>query len=99
MKIDQNFLSIDFDSWSELSGSLMAVRKLAQEIQVQNATIQKCVWQIEICDKDQLQFHMHFVTKHTIGIIFATEKKDSTLLIWQHAISWVTSIIVLLFIS
>ena len=32
-KMDQNFLSIDFGSWSELlSGSLMAVRNLVQEI-------------------------------------------------------------------
>ena len=32
MKMDQKFLSIDFDSWSELSGSLMEGRKLVQEI-------------------------------------------------------------------
>ena len=28
MKMDQKFLLIDFDTWSELSGSLMAVRTL-----------------------------------------------------------------------
>ena len=38
-KMDQKFLSIDFDSWSELSGSLMAIRKFVQEIKVLNATI------------------------------------------------------------
>ena len=38
MKMDQKFLSIDFDSRNKLSGSLMAVRKLVQEIQVSNAT-------------------------------------------------------------
>ena len=38
MKLDQKFLSIDFDSWSELSGSLMADRKLVQRIRVQHAT-------------------------------------------------------------
>ena len=32
MKMDQKFLSIDFDSWSELSGLLMADRKLVQKI-------------------------------------------------------------------
>ena len=31
IKIDQKFLSIDFDSWSELSGLLMANRKLVKE--------------------------------------------------------------------
>ena len=38
MKMDQKFLSVDFDSWSELSGSLMADRKLGQRIQVLHAT-------------------------------------------------------------
>ena len=38
MKTDQKFLSMDFDSWSELSGSLMAVRKFIQENQIPNAT-------------------------------------------------------------
>ena len=37
--MDQKFLSIDVGSWSELSGSLMAFRKLVQEIQVPNAII------------------------------------------------------------
>ena len=64
--MDQILLSIDFDSWSELSGSLIAVRKLIQEIQVSNATavrgvaatlIQEYIWLIEKCDKDQLEFH------------------------------------------
>ena len=32
MKMDQKFLLIDFDSRRELSGSLMAVRKLFEEI-------------------------------------------------------------------
>ena len=31
IKIDQKFLSIDFDFWSELSGLLMADRKLVKE--------------------------------------------------------------------
>ena len=71
MKMDQKFLSIDVDSWSELSGSLMAVRKLVQEIQVPNATaergvavalLQEYIWLIEKCDEDQLQFHTHFAT-------------------------------------
>ena len=39
MKMDQKFLSIDFNSWNELSGSLMTVRKLVQEIEVPNANI------------------------------------------------------------
>ena len=38
MKMDQKFLSIDFDSGSELPGSLVAVRTLVQKIQVPNAT-------------------------------------------------------------
>ena len=49
----------------------MAVRKLVQEIPVPKATIQEYNWLIEICDEDQLQFHTHFATKHTIGMIFA----------------------------
>ena len=53
MKTDQKFLSIDFDSWSELSGSLMAFKKFIQENQVPNATIQEYVWLIEKCDEDQ----------------------------------------------
>ena len=32
LKMDQKFLSIDFDFWSELSGSVMADRKLVQRI-------------------------------------------------------------------
>ena len=43
MKIDQKFLSVDFDSWSELSGSLMADRKLVQKIQVPHAIAERCV--------------------------------------------------------
>ena len=65
IKINQKFLSIHFDSWSELSGLLMANRQLVPEIQVPNATTQEYVWLIEICDKDQLQFLRHFATKHT----------------------------------
>ena len=38
MKMDQKFLLIDFYSWSELSGSLIANRKLVQKIQVSHAT-------------------------------------------------------------
>ena len=34
----QKFLSIDFDSWSELSGSMVADRELVQRIQVLHAT-------------------------------------------------------------
>ena len=71
MKMDQKFLSIDFDSWSELSGSLMSVRKLVQKIKVQNATISKYVWLFKKYDKDPVQFLMHFATKHTIGMVFA----------------------------
>ena len=40
MKMDQKFLSIDFDSWNKLSGSLMADRKLIQRIQVPHATVE-----------------------------------------------------------
>ena len=78
--MDQKFPSIDFDSGSELLGSLMADRKLVQRIQVSIATaelgvavahIQEYVWLIEKCDEDQLQFHMHFSSKHTLGIVFA----------------------------
>ena len=43
MKMDLNFLSIDSDSRSELSSSLMAVRKMVQEIQVTNATAERGV--------------------------------------------------------
>ena len=38
MKMDQKFLSIDFDSGSELSGSLMADRNFVKRIQVPHAT-------------------------------------------------------------
>ena len=38
MKMDQKLLLIDFYSWSELSGSLMADGKLVQKIQVPHAT-------------------------------------------------------------
>ena len=78
--MDQKFLSIGFDSWSELSGALMANRKLVQKILVPHATaerglavilISEYVWLIENCDKDQLQFHMHFTSKHTICMVFA----------------------------
>ena len=41
IKIDQKFLSIDFDSWSKLSGLLMADRKLVQRIQVPHATAER----------------------------------------------------------
>ena len=41
MKINQKFLSIDFDSWSELSGSLMADRQLVQRIKVPHATAER----------------------------------------------------------
>ena len=43
MKMDQKFLFIDFDSWNELSGSLMADRKLVQKIQVPNANAERGV--------------------------------------------------------
>ena len=80
MKLDQKFLSIDYDSGNELSGSLMADRKLVQRIQVQHATAERggavaliweYVWLIEKCDEDQLLFHMHLASKHTIGMVFA----------------------------
>ena len=81
MKMDQKFLTIVFDSWSELSGSLMADRKLVQKIQAPHANAERCVavaliqeyvWLIEKCDEDQLQFQMHFASKRTIGMVFAT---------------------------
>ena len=43
MKMDQKFLSIDYDSGSELSGSLVADRKLVQRIQVPHATAERSV--------------------------------------------------------
>ena len=43
MKMDQKFLSNDFDSWSELLGSLMADRKLVQKILVPCATAERGV--------------------------------------------------------
>ena len=43
MKMDQKFPSIDFDSWSELSGSLMADEKLVQSIQVPCAMAERGV--------------------------------------------------------
>ena len=43
MKMDQKFLSIDFDSWSELSGSLMADKNLVQKILVPHATAERGV--------------------------------------------------------
>ena len=60
MKMDQKFLLIDFDSWSELSGSLMAYRKLVQKIQVLHATtvcgvamsfIYEYIWLIKKCNE------------------------------------------------
>ena len=41
--MDQKFLSIDFDSRSELPGSFMADRKLVHKIQVPQATAERCV--------------------------------------------------------
>ena len=43
MKMDQKFLSIDYDSGSKLSGSLVADRKLFQRIQVTHATAERGV--------------------------------------------------------
>ena len=43
MKMDQKGLSIDFDSWSELSGSLMTNRKLVKKILVPQATAERGV--------------------------------------------------------
>ena len=43
MKIDQKLLSIDFDSWSELSSSLIVDKKLVQRIQVPHATAERGV--------------------------------------------------------
>ena len=43
MKMDQKFLSIDLDSESELSGSLMTDWKLVQRIQVPHATAERGV--------------------------------------------------------
>ena len=42
-KMDQKFPSVDFDSWRELSGSLMANRNLVQNIQVPLATADRGV--------------------------------------------------------
>ena len=41
--MDQKVLIIDFDSGCELSGSLMADRKLVQKIQVPHATAERGV--------------------------------------------------------
>ena len=41
IKIDQKCPSIDLDFWSELSGLLMADRKLVQRIQVPHATAER----------------------------------------------------------
>ena len=41
--MDQKFLSIDFDYWSELSGSLMADKNLVQKILVPHATAERGV--------------------------------------------------------
>ena len=41
MKMYKKFFSIDFDSGSELSGSLMADRKFVQRIQVPHATAER----------------------------------------------------------
>ena len=80
MKMDQILLSIDFDSWSELSGSMMTDRKLVQKskshMQMQSVVWQWhlyyiiYVWLIEKCEEDQLQFHPHFVSKHIISMVF-----------------------------
>ena len=43
MKVDQKFLSTDFDSSSKLSGSMKADRKLVQEIEVTNTTAERGV--------------------------------------------------------
>ena len=43
IKMDSAYLSIDFDSWNELPSSLMTARKLVQEIQVLNATVERGV--------------------------------------------------------
>ena len=43
IKMDPAYLSIDFDSWNELPSSLMTARKLVQEIQVLNATVERGV--------------------------------------------------------
>ena len=74
--MDQKFLLIE----SELLSSLMADRKLVQKIIVSLATVERVmavvlileyVWLIEKCDEDQLLFHMHFASKHTVGMVFA----------------------------
>ena len=58
----------------------MAERKLVQRIQVPHATAERqmavalifeYVWLIEKCDEDQLQFYLHFASKHTRGMVFA----------------------------
>ena len=41
IKIDQKFLLFDFDSWSKLSGLLMAGGQLVQRIQVPHATAER----------------------------------------------------------
>ena len=102
----QKFLLIDFYSWSELSGSLMADRKLVQKIQVQHATasrgvavslIQEYVSLIKKCNAISLSSTcIIFDSKHTIGMLLLRENKNSTRLTWQHTISRVTAIILLL---
>ena len=67
--MDQKFLSIDFDPWSELSGSLVPHATAERGVAV--VLIKEYVWLIEKYDKDHLQFHMHFVSKHSIGMVFA----------------------------
>ena len=43
MNMDKKFLSIDFDSWSESVSSLIADRKLVQQIEVPHATAERGV--------------------------------------------------------
>ena len=35
------------------------------------ALVQEHVWLIEKCDEGQIQFHKHFASLHTIGMVFA----------------------------
>ena len=48
MKMDQNFLLIDFYSWGELSGLLMADRKLVPKIPQSCMQLQSVVWRCHL---------------------------------------------------
>ena len=71
--MDQKYLSIDFDSWSKLSGLLMADRKLVKKIQVSHATAKRGV-AVQSC-KSGRAFRVGFGLKvdKILGIIRARD--------------------------